>query len=284
MKVVINVDDSGLHPAVRRAVLDLSGRGMVSSTTVLANGPDVQEAARMAGVGLGAHLNLLRGKPVLPADRVTTLVGRNGFFLGDYKALFGRYVTGRLDHSQVEAELDAQIGRLRDLGINLTHFDSEKHIHAWPTIMRVVGRLAARHSVKWVRRPRECSEFSRLDKGGVRVKFLNLCSLLQKKPQNVDWPDSLWGIADQGSDLLPQSFLEYMTRHGLTGKNTVVEICCHPGLPEPGDGPLPVEFGPMRVEAQWRDEYDALCRTDWADVFRELGAEIVSYGDIKPRA
>ncbi|KAB1440856.1 ChbG/HpnK family deacetylase [Pseudodesulfovibrio senegalensis] len=283
MNVVINVDDSGLHPAVRRAVQDLHARGMVSSTTVLANGPDVEQAAKMQGVGLGAHLNLLRGRPVLPADRVTSLVGEDGLFLGDYTALFARYVTGRIDHAQVEAELDAQIGRLRDLGIELTHFDSEKHIHAWPTIMHAVGKLAARHNIRWVRRPRECSEFTRLDKGGVRVKFLSLCSLLQRRPKGVDWPDSLWGIADQGRDLLPQAFLEYTTRHELNRPDAVVEICCHPGLPKAGDGPLPAEFGPMRVDAQWQDEYDALCSPDWAGVFRELGAEIVSYGDIEPR-
>lgn len=280
MFVIINADDSGLHPAVRRAVLDLSKKGTLSSTTLLANGPDIEQAAKMEGVGLGVHLNLLRGRPILPGNQIKTLVGADNMLLGDYKKLFARYVTGRLDHKQVEAEWSAQIERILDLGVKPTHFDSEKHIHAWPTLMAVAGRLADRYGVRWLRRPKECSELSRVDSGGIRVRFLNVCALFQKKPKKVSWPDMLWGIADQGENLSPQGFLKYMQQHAGERAGLVVEICCHPGLPETGDPEIPAEFGKMRVGLQWQAEFDALSNPEWLDVFDELGANVVNYGDL----
>ena len=95
MRVIVNVDDLGLHPAVRRAVEDLFRAGAVTSATLLVNGPDAAAAARIQGPGLGVHLNILRGKPLLPPSEIPSLVGPDGLFLGDYAALFRRYVTGR---------------------------------------------------------------------------------------------------------------------------------------------------------------------------------------------
>ncbi|MFN9910300.1 MAG: ChbG/HpnK family deacetylase, partial [bacterium] len=45
LQLIINVDDIGLHPAVRRAVEACAARGTVTSASVLANGPD-QDALR----------------------------------------------------------------------------------------------------------------------------------------------------------------------------------------------------------------------------------------------
>lgn len=277
MFVVINVDDLGLHPAVRRAVADLAARGMVTSSTLLVNGPDAAEAARLPGVGLGVHLNILRGKPMLDPARIPSLVDEDGLFLGDYARLLRRYLTGRLDHAEVALEWTAQVERALDLGLTPTHFDSEKHIHAWPTLMAVAGDVARSFGVRWMRRPLECLRLARLDSGGLRSAFLGVCSLFQRKPEGLGWPDVAYGIADQGCALRPDRFRAYMRRYGSAA---LVEIVCHPGLPEAGDPPLPPEYGPMRVAAQWQTEHQALCHPDWPLVFAELGAELVHYGQL----
>lgn len=278
MFVIVNVDDLGLHPAVRRAVVSLSEKGVVTSSTLLANGPDVEQAARIGGIGLGVHLNVLRGRPVLQPRLVSSLVGENDLFFGDYGKLFAKYLSSRVDLHQVEAEWAAQIERILDLGVQPTHLDSEKHIHAWPGMMAVAGRLAARYGIRWVRRPRECAGLLRLDKGGLRTKFLNVCAMMQKQPVDVFWPDRVWGIADQGERLLPAAFKAYMA--GSTDR--VVEIVCHPGDPRDDDPPLPADFGSMRVGAQWRLEYDRLADPQWQGMFREMEARLVHYGQIRP--
>ncbi|MDD4951008.1 MAG: ChbG/HpnK family deacetylase [Desulfovibrionaceae bacterium] len=274
MFVVVNADDLGLHPAVRRAVEALAGSGVLSSSSLLANGPDLEAAARVQGVGLGAHLNILRGRPLGPPAEVSSLVGPDGLFLGGYAKLLARYVLGRVDMGQVEREWSRQIQRLVDLGVRPTHCDSEKHVHAWPGLMSAACRTAKRFGIKWVRRPRERSPLLRLDLGGIRAKFLSACALFQRPAAGVGWPDLVWGVADQGRALLPGAFRRYIERH----RPGLIEVVCHPGLAQPGDPPLPPEFGPMRVSGQWADEYGLLSNPAWTGVLRDLGAELTNYG------
>ncbi|MFN5497128.1 MAG: ChbG/HpnK family deacetylase, partial [bacterium] len=74
LRLIINVDDLGLHPAVRRAIEECAALGTVTSASVLANGPDIDAVKPIAGVSFGAHLNILRGKPLSPAHEVRSLV------------------------------------------------------------------------------------------------------------------------------------------------------------------------------------------------------------------
>ena len=279
MKVIVNVDDGGLHPAVRRAVVALSASGLVTSCSLMANGPDLDEAAAMQGVGLGVHLNILRGIPTCPAQEITSLVNENGLFLGDYGKLFFRYLSGRVKLQQVEKEWSAQVERILDLGIRPSHVDSEKHIHAWPGLTEVAARVAVKHGIKWMRHPVECSALSRMDKGGLRTKFLNVCGLFHSRPRDVSWPDTVWGIADQGESLRPDLFHAYVTEYRKNhGSLDLVEICCHPGLSQAGDPSIPAEYGAMRVAGQWLTEFDRLSDPAWKDVIKELGAELVPFG------
>ncbi|WP_419784366.1 ChbG/HpnK family deacetylase [Maridesulfovibrio sp.] len=288
MLVVINVDDLGLHPAVRRAVDRLArcgdGRGIVTSSTVLANGPDLSESVLLQdkheGLGLGAHLNLLRGKPISNPDHIPSLVDDDGLLFGNYTSLLLRYITGRIKLSEVEKEWSAQVEYLLDHKVRLTHFDSEKHIHAWPGLYSLAGKIARKYGIKWIRRPFEHTPMNRFDKGMLRTRFLQLClgaSFPGKEPRTAD---CVWGIGDQKENLDPQLFKKYVE----TYRPEIVEIVCHPGLPEHGDEPLPSEFGPMRVETQWREESESLLHKEWLAIFNELGATPINYGQIDPRS
>ena len=79
-RLIVNVDDLGLHPAVRRAVEACAAQGTVTSASVLANGPDQDAVRPYPGLTLGAHLNILRGAPLSPPREVASLVGENGLF------------------------------------------------------------------------------------------------------------------------------------------------------------------------------------------------------------
>ena len=284
MDIVINVDDLGLHPAVGRAVQELGSCGAVTSATALANGPFVEavpglDVVRSGQVGVGVHLNILRGVPLSPPAEVSTLIDGQGRFLGSFKALFLRYLRGGLDFSQVRTDWDRQIGRLKDLGIAPTHLDGEKHVHAWPGLFSLAEDLAQRHGIGWVRRPREAVSWSRPGLGTLRVLFLNTCCLGHRSRGPVGRPDLVFGIADQGWDLRPDRFASYM--QGRQAR--VVEIVCHPGRKLAGDPPLPESFGRLRVEGQWAEECEALLNPDWAEAFRALKARLTHYGRIEPQ-
>lgn len=283
MLVVTNVDDLGLHPAVRRAVDMLAGMGVVTSSTVLANGPDLSESVLLQdkheGLGLGAHLNLLRGKPISNPDHISSLVDDDGLLFGSYSSLLLRYITGRIKLSEVEKEWSAQIEYLLDHNVRLTHFDSEKHIHAWPGLYSLAEKMACKYGVKWIRKPFEHTPLSRFDKGMMRTRFLQLClagSFPEKHPRTAS---CVWGIGDQKENLDPVLFEKYIE----TYRPKIVEIVCHPGKPDDSDGPLPSDFGPMRVEDQWKEEYSSLSSKGWLEIFEKIGATAVNYGQIDPR-
>lgn len=287
MRVVVNVDDLGLHPAVRRAVEDLAGLSRVTSATLLVNGPDAKAAARLSStsagsLGVGVHLNILRGRPESPARELPGLVRADGLFLGDYVALFKRYLARAFTITDVEREWTRQVERALELGVAPTHLDSEKHIHVWPGLFEAASRVAARFGIGWVRRPVERVALARWDKGALRARILNTFALAHQLPgaPGVAHPHSVFGVADQGADLLPSRLAEYMKRV----RPDVLEVVCHPGAPMQGDPPLPPEYGPMRIAGQWTLERDALAASGWREALAEAGAQLAHYGQLDPSA
>ena len=69
-QVCVNVDDFGLHPAVNRAICNLSKQNYINSASLLANGGYVVEAIEMGlSINIGAHLNILRGCPISDGEK-----------------------------------------------------------------------------------------------------------------------------------------------------------------------------------------------------------------------
>lgn len=70
MKVIINADDFGLNREVNAAILDLIGRGGITSVTMLANASAIQEGVKKlpkdSPCSFGVHLNLPEFAPLTP--------------------------------------------------------------------------------------------------------------------------------------------------------------------------------------------------------------------------
>lgn len=69
---------------------------------------------------------------------------------------------GRLDQSQIEAEVSAQIRKLQAAGIEVSHVDSHKHTHMFPTVLRGVLRAAKNCGIRAMRNPFEPLVFATL--------------------------------------------------------------------------------------------------------------------------
>lgn len=155
--LIVNADDFGLSPAVSAGILQAHRAGIVTSTTFMANWPEAPAAAALlSGVpalGVGCHLNLTGGPPVLPPERVPSLVGPGGCFRRGIRHLaFGA------DPAEVEAEWNAQVERFIALvGRPPTHLDSHHFVHSVPRLTRPLLAVARRHGIPAVRvlRPRE---------------------------------------------------------------------------------------------------------------------------------
>ena len=79
-RLIVNADDFGMTEGVNRAILEAHLRGLVTSTTLLANGAAFASAAEIAGdtpaLGVGVHLNLTEGRPSSDAARIPSLLTR----------------------------------------------------------------------------------------------------------------------------------------------------------------------------------------------------------------
>src|SRR5512142_2512341 len=133
-RLIINADDLGLTPGVNRAVAEAYGRGVVTSTTLMANAAafaDAVATVRDTRLSVGCHVVLVDGAPVLGREQVSTLIA--GDASGQFRHGFAEFalaaLRGRLDAEQLEAEAAAQMQRVQVAGGRVSHCDTHKHVH-----------------------------------------------------------------------------------------------------------------------------------------------------------
>jgi len=157
--LVVNADDLGLTTGVNDGIFDSHTRGVLTSASLFANAPATADAIHRVrlhpSLGVGGHLTLVDGRPTLPPGRVPTLVEDDGRFRASWRPFIVACLRGRVALDEVERELTAQIDRLLSDGIQLTHLDAHKHVHAFPPIFAIVARLAKRFRIPVVRVPFE---------------------------------------------------------------------------------------------------------------------------------
>ena len=115
-KLIVNADDFGLHTEVNRAIIKGYREGCLTSTSLVAAGSAVAEAAQLAcenpALGVGAHLTLVAEQPVLPPEKIPSLVTSEGRLLPDHVSFIKHFVRGDIRLRELYDECDAQITRL----------------------------------------------------------------------------------------------------------------------------------------------------------------------------
>ena len=162
--LIINADDYGSDPARTRGILEAVDAGVVTSVSLLANGPAFFEA--LAGVqgdrrrhlSVGLHLNLSEGSPL--AENLSLIPGDRGLFRGktDALALFEKSPSPKLKE-ELHREITAQAQRLLDAGLTITHLDGHQHVHLFPAVIDSVLEAAEKFSIPWIRLPDEEPRF-----------------------------------------------------------------------------------------------------------------------------
>jgi hopanoid biosynthesis associated protein HpnK len=160
-QLIVNADDFGLTEQVSRGILDAHREGIVTSTTLMANGGAFDAAVAMGcreyQLAIGVHLNLTQGVPVSPAVKIPTLVNRQGRLHLSPLRLGQGIMTRQVNLAEVEAELRQQIRKVLGVGILPTHLDGHKHVHVLPGVADIVLRLAQEFSIRSVRCPSEAA-------------------------------------------------------------------------------------------------------------------------------
>jgi len=155
-KLIITADDFGISPGVNGAVIEAHNKGGLTNASLMANGKYFAEAVSLAkaeapGLKLGLHINLTGGKSVLPLKYIPHLVDRNGNFKYGPVGLLVQTIINPHIIIQIEREIAAQIIKLQEHGVQISHFDGHHHVHMVPRIFAIVKKLADKYSVARIR-------------------------------------------------------------------------------------------------------------------------------------
>ncbi|MFZ5827705.1 MAG: carbohydrate deacetylase [Bacillota bacterium] len=149
--LIVNADDFGLTPGVSDGILRAHREGILTSTTFMVNFPWAGEMAGLLreapDLGVGIHLNLTTGAPVLPPERVPSLVTRAGAFVRSvWRAL------ARIQPEEARAEWMAQVEKgVKLLGRTPTHLDTHRFLQAYPPLCEAMLEVARQFGIKAVR-------------------------------------------------------------------------------------------------------------------------------------
>ncbi len=187
----------------------------------------VDLARTIPTLGVGLHLVLVEGRPVLPPDRIPALVGRDGLFRRDMARSAFRMFADPAARAQLHAEVDAQFAAFAATGLPLDHVNAHKHFHLHPTIASAVLGIGPRYGMRAVRAPVERGH------RGIEAVWARL---LQRRLRRAGLlvPDQVIGLAWTGAFDAPR--MRAALGHLPPG---LTEIYTHPATADgyPGSAP-----------------------------------------------
>lgn len=272
--LIVNADDLGLSRGVNSAIFEAFERGIVTSASLMATGEAFDEAIAGAlarpKLGVGVHLVLNDEMPVAPAALIPALVGSDGRMksLGTVvRALF----FGRIPPEQIEIEYGAQIERVRARGLQPTHLDSHCHLHALPSLGRIVHDLGAKNGIVCARRP-EFSSISEFQGAPISRYPLSILITLSNKfgssRDRLSSPDEFIGLVQSGE--VDVQWLERALSNLSRGK--ISELMVHPS-----DGSDSGDRNAKYGANSRRTEFEAVTAPEVRAALARYDVELVDY-------
>jgi predicted glycoside hydrolase/deacetylase ChbG (UPF0249 family) len=228
LRLIINSDDYGRTADISHGIRDAHLHGIVTSTTAMMNMPSAAEDVKSAvketpSLGLGVHLVLTAGKPLLAPEKVRTLTAPDGGFLS-LGALIENAAS--IDPAEAKAEWRMQIEKFITAGKKPTHLDSHHHSSYFtPGLFQAMLELAQEYDVA-IRLPLAEKPAATLDGIPETLAAPMLAAaprlLAQFQPRS---PDAFFAtFYDNGATR--EEILRILDSLPETG---AFEIMCHPG-------------------------------------------------------
>jgi hopanoid biosynthesis associated protein HpnK len=276
-RLIIHADDFGLTEGVNNGIVQAHKNGVLTSTSIIACGKAFTHAIELAKahptLDIGVHLTLTGERPLLPPEMIGSLVDGDGVLPEHISSFIGPLVMRRLSLGDIQRELRAQIQKILDHGVRVSHLDGHQHIHVLPGISRLVKGLAMEFSIPAVRYPCESIRahmFKDNDAWGRLASLMVLNVFCKVSPlRSMRHPDRFAGFYFGGR--LTEANL-ITTLSNLPSEGTV-ELMCHPG--EEDTSGL---YGHWNY--RWREELDALTSMRAQNILAERNIELISYRDI----
>ncbi len=240
--LIVNADDYGQATGINIGIIESHLRGIVTSTTIMAGGHALNDGlARLKdapNLSLGCHLVLIGEKPVAKASQIPSLLNSKGQFPQTLTDFMWLMTVRQVKYLDIVTELRAQLDKLLNLGLTISHCDSHKHSHAHPKVLDAVIQVAEEYKIRYVRNPFERSKIKQLQQmfgkyPGLDISKKYLLSrmldyyhyifLKRMSKTNICYPDYFQGFIATGSltpELMPKLLAQI--------SDGVSELMCHP--------------------------------------------------------
>jgi hopanoid biosynthesis associated protein HpnK len=158
-RLIVTSDDFGASLAVNEAVEQAHVHGILTAASLMVAGDAaadaVARAKRLPTLGVGLHLVLVEGRPMLPASQVPDLVDETGHFRTNMALAGVNFFFRPSVRRQLAAEIEAQFAAFHATGLPLDHVNAHKHFHLHPTIAGLILSIGRRYGLSAARAPVE---------------------------------------------------------------------------------------------------------------------------------
>lgn len=259
-EIIVTADDFGYDQDTTQATIDCFKAGALTSATIMPKMPAtamaVDFACKNPQHAYGVHLTFVRDTvegPVADPRLIPALVGEDGAFLPSNQVRL-MALLGKLPVEQLCIEIAAQIERVMDSGVAISHVDSHGHLHKFKPFVQALAATLPKYGLSRVRNVQNQYTVTPL-----------------KSP--TYWMGAYWRrriMANfattphffMGTNASDPQWMEKLLARPLQG---VLEVGFHPG-------------GPLHAEA-WRNAERQAC-LDFAVQARQRGARLISWNDI----
>jgi hopanoid biosynthesis associated protein HpnK len=202
-QLLVTGDDFGLALEVNRAIERAHLEGILCTASLMVGAACADDAIarahQMPELGVGLHVALVEGRPVLPPKRVPALVDAAGNFSERLVRASFRFFFDPRARRQLAAEIRAQFEAFAATGLVLDHVNAHNHLHVHPTILSLLLAIGRDYGNPPIRLPREIAvsrQFSLRD-----AALFPWLYFMQRRlgRAGVACNDQVFGLKDSGS-------------------------------------------------------------------------------------
>jgi hopanoid biosynthesis associated protein HpnK len=229
-RVIITADDFGMALAVNEAVEIACRDGILTTASLMigavAAEDAVERARRLPGLRVGLHVVLVDGRPVLPPDRLPSLVDSDGEFGRDLVAAGFRCFFLPGARRQIELELRAQFSAFAATGLPLDHVNAHNHFHLHPTVLGLILKVGREFGMRAIRLPREPAVAG---PGGLALAPWTALMRMRLRGAGIRCNDYVLGLSQTGN-MTEAVVLALLEQAGRLADGSVSELYFHPAV------------------------------------------------------
>lgn len=158
--LIVNADDFGITESITKGILSGIDNGIISDTSLMANGEAFNSAVsafKERGIRhVGMHFSIVDGESPLAAKEDVSVLLKDGVFPISAKPLhlfLKTFLVSRQIKRAVQCEFKAQIQKIHNAGLIVSHLDSHQHIHTFYGISDVLVDMCVQYKIPFIRVP-----------------------------------------------------------------------------------------------------------------------------------